>query len=647
MMKIFSRRSILPILALAFVTVFQAQASWTEHNAKGRTSAPAQTTAESTEMFLGHCDVTGQIYESDGISLSYDSRVGAGIVIPKEMLASYEGAMITAMYVGWDDPNTTNTYECFVRENNFNAEDYTSGKGTVWFGWNRIELNPVPVRDVDRLCVGFYANIKKDVCSIPWLYPTNKPNSAYLYDGTNDNNGNELWYDMHRMEGFKCLAIMLVISDPDGRFNNLVQVTKFRGNTIVWRDTELWADMGVANIGSNAVTSITVNTAINGDEMGNVVYLENKIDNSMGTTLQVPIYCLGSGVHEVKIVEVNEQPLANPIVVEHEMIGVPQELEGSYKLKPLVEMFVSEESDRSATDFNKYFLPGFRPFADQLNLVFQHVDDKYMWGDNEGLEAMLTLCDNDSSVVYLPSFTVNRSFYTEYLADLPNSPFHYGTPFPEVAESLWRPLLAQPTFASVNVDARFINDNKNIEIEVSGNIAEGVMPTGEDLNLTVYVMEKNVVSQDQKLFNESDKSFYYGEYTHPNIVRDILTPYWGESLGKGEGDYSVSFTADVYGDYKLDNLFIVAFLNRSGDNEALHQQVINSTNFNVPAPESVNAISNDDDAVVYVANGVVYINGCDDVEVYTIAGARVANNNLTSGVYIARVGDVVAKVSVR
>jgi hypothetical protein len=126
----------------------------------------------------------------------------------------------------------------------------------------------------------------------------------------------------------------------------MIEVTKFRSNTIVWRDTELMADVSIKNIGSNAVSSITVNTAINGDEMGNVVLLENEIGNSLGSTLQVPIYCLGSGVHDVLITAVNENPLDEPIVIKHARIGVPHELEGEYNSLPLIEMFVSEESDR-------------------------------------------------------------------------------------------------------------------------------------------------------------------------------------------------------------------------------------------------------------------------------------------------------------
>lgn len=648
MKKNFTQRMMLSMLTLVFAMSVHAQETWNVHQDVQRNAAPAQVTEETSDMFLGHCDVTAQIYESDGLSLSYDSRIGAGIVLPREVVEKYQGGVITAMYVGWDDPASYAKYSCFVRENEFSAEDYTSGEGNVVFGWNKIKLNPVPINDVERLCVGFYTNLKKGVCSIPYVYPNNVPNSIFLYDGVStDANGNEKWEDMHMYPGMKSLAIMLVVSDPDGRFHDMVEVLSFRGNPITWRDTELMSHITIKNVGSNNVSSITVNTSFNGDTLGNLVPLNEPIGNFLTNRLEVPIYSLGSGYHDISVVEVNGTPLKEPITIQHEMITIPQELEGVYTSLPIIEMFVSEESDHSVSDYRKIFLPGFERFAEQYNLVMHHVDDKYMWGDNDALVQMLQLADNDSSKIFIPALTVNRSDHLEYLAHLPNCPFHYGTPFPEVVDPMWKAIAEKPTFASVNIDARFTEDKQKITIDVLGDIAENVLPNDEKLNMTVYVMEKNVVSQDQKMFNETNKTFYYGEYVHPIIVRDILTPYWGEPLQNQSGEYKMSFTADVYPEYNLDNLYVVAFLNRAEENGVMRHQIINSNLANIGTSQAVNTIANDNEAVVAVTDGVIYINGSADVEVYSIAGAQVANNQLVSGVYIARMGDIVAKVSVR
>ena len=79
----------------------------------------------------------------------------------------------------------------------------------------------------------------------------------------------------------------------------------------------------------------------------------------------------------------------------------------------------------------------------------------------------------------------------------------------------------------------------------------------------------------------------------------------------------------------------------------MRQQVINSDQSTIAYPESVNSIANDANATVVTTDGVIYINNSADVEVYNLAGVQVANENLAKGVYIARQGVVIAKVSVR
>ena len=104
MKKKITSKMILSVALMLLGIASNAQSTWNSQTEQGRAAAPAQTTEESAEMLIGHCDVTSQIYDSDGLSLDHDSRIGAGIVIPKEMIEKYQGGIITAMYVGWDDP---------------------------------------------------------------------------------------------------------------------------------------------------------------------------------------------------------------------------------------------------------------------------------------------------------------------------------------------------------------------------------------------------------------------------------------------------------------------------------------------------------------------------------------------------------------
>lgn len=649
MKKIFTRSLVLTVLSLAMCFTMHAQNSWNLHEGSSeRSAAPAQTTAGGSEIILGHCSVYDQIWPYDGISLSYDARVGVGIKLPPEMIEMYEGCIITAMYVGWDVETEGAHYDCFVRQGSFNGEDLTTGSGSVVFGWNRIELNSVPLSAAQDLCVGFYTDLKKNVCSIPNIYPGNTPNSIFLFSGEADNNGNELWYDMHRVEGMAKMPIMLVLMDRNGKYANMVDITSFRANTVVWRDDQHTAQITLKNLGSNEVSKFTVTSSFDGMEMEDVVLLEEPILNADEIRVNIPIYCLGTGLHNFVVTEVNDVATTYRDTVSFEMIGVPYDLEGAYTKLPLMEYFVSEESYMVPRYLDEMFWPGFEAYKEKYNLVFHHIDDKYMWGENDALLQMLSLADNDSSKIYVPGFTVDRSDHMEYLAALYGTPFHNGTPYPERVSTMWEGLTDDPTFASVNVNAAYDEESGKVKITISGDVAEGVMPEGEPLYLTVYLMEKDVVSMDQKFWDDNDKTDHSGEYVHTNIVRDILTPYWGEELAQTGGEYSMTFEADTYSDYNLSNLYVTAFLNRGEDMPHMSRQIINSAIGSINGLEAVGSITTDKNVTMVVLDGAVYVNGStENVEVFNLAGAQVANNSLADGVYLVRCNDVVGKVLVR
>ncbi len=654
MKKSYTKMMLTMTLALIMGLTAQAQSSWELHSnsQKSRSEKPVQT-SETAEVIISHCTAYDQIWPYDGISLSYDARVGVGVAFPREMFEQYIGGVITAMYVGWDDEASTAEYECFVRTGTFNSENYTSGEATVKFGWNRVELTPIPIPDVDRLCVGFYTNVKKNICSIPKISPSGVPNSIFLFSGETDSEGNELWYDMHRVQDMGKMPIMLVISDFNGRFVDLVKIDDFRANTIVWREDVHNAKFVVRNIGSNSIQSLKLSSMINGDVMGDedLVTLEEPILPFDVAHVTLPIYCLATGVHEIAITEVNgNKPKPQNIdTVRFEMIGVPWDIEGKYIHKPLLEYFCSEESYMYPKYWTDLFWPGFRAYEKDYTIVLPHVDDKYMTGDNDALVQLLTMVDNDSSKVGLPSMTINRQDNIEYLVNDPGTVFHLGTPFPEAIGTMYSDIADKPTFASVNIASQFTDDLSTVNIEVSGTVEEGVMPDGEPLFLTVYLMEKNVSSYDQLFWDDKEGVDREPiEFIHHNIIRDILSDFWGNQLEQTGGDYNQSFTVELDPEWNKSNLYIVAFLNRSVENPALSRNVVNSAEGVIGWPNSIYGVEQEQKSVITTLDGIVFINGdAQGVEVYNMAGTRLQNGNLADGIYLVKKDGVVAKVFVK
>lgn len=661
MKKSYTKMMMVLTLSLIAGLTVQAQDQWSVHSPsqKNRTEKPAQTT-EASEIIIGHCNIYDQIWPYDGISLSYDARVGIGAALTRDMYEKYIGnGIITAMYVGWDDEASTAEYECFVRDGSFNGENLATGSGTVKMGWNRIELTPVPVQDIDRLCVGFYTDVKKDVCSIPKLSPSGVPNSIFLFSGETNAEGKELWYDMHLVEGMAKMPIMLVISDPRGKLVDLVSVSDFRTNTIVWREDVHNAQMTVKNVGSNNINNLKISSIFNDDVMGNddLVELDEPLEPNDYRVLELPIYCLGTGVHKFAMTEVNGNKPISADTIEFELIGVPWDIEGKYKHRPLLEFFCSEENYMYPTYWDEMFYPGFRNFESNYTLVMPHVDDKYMTGDNDAIVQMLTMVDNDSMRVLLPSFTINRQDNLEYMVADKGTIFFLGIPlhYPddvekqEVVNTMYRDIMFKPTFASVDIASNFTDDLSSVNIDVTGAVEEGVLPVGESLYLTVYLMERNVVSYDQLFWGDKEGQVNEPrEYVHRNIIRDVLTDMWGDELAQTGGDYSQSFTVELDPDWNKSNLYIAAFLSRSVENPVLSRNVINSAEGVIGWPNAIYGVEKDQEPTVTSHDGMVYIDGeSRGVEVYNLAGTRLENSNLADGVYLVKKDNVVAKVLVR
>ena len=108
-------------------------------------------------------------------------------------------------------------------------------------------------------------------------------------------------------------------------------------------------------------------------------------------------------------------------------------------------------------------------------------------------------------------------------------------------------------------------------------MAEGVLPDGEQLSLTVYLMENEVESYDQRFWDDKEASESTNRYVHYNVIRENLTPMWGKPIGMVAGNYSMTFKTDVYSDYNPEKLSVIAFLNRGEQNGNLERQIINST----------------------------------------------------------------------
>ena len=596
-------------------------------------TASLQSVAQSTsgKVYVGYAKYDDQIWEYDGLSLQFNAKVGCAIRLTKDMLAPYVGGTIIGMRVGWDTSTQTGTYEGFVRTD-FNSENLATGRATVKYsysdtypGWNNMTLTSYEItEDVDQLIVGFTTNLKKDVCAIPTLYPHDTPNSCFLWvEGDNDEAGNPRWVDM-KDRGI--LPILLVIKDSKGTFNYVPVINLLTDNGIQQTETTDDVLMRIKNMGSQKINNIEV-TSRQGDQTWSKTITASIATGATSKVFLAPIYCFHTGDVELSITKVNNKELANPITHTLNIIGVPEDVASQYTRRPLVEYYESENSYRSARYFDEYVKDPVTRKANSITFVCQHLDDQFMTGDDDATTLALSLCSGDSSQVSIPAMTVDRAMATDnilfQMVTTPNPMFDVLTQSSD-AQAVFNAAARRPTFVSLNVAGVLAADKETLNVAVNGDVAPGIMSEGENLRLTVYLMERNVESDSQLFWNEDEKEEYQGVYTHTNVIREILTAPEGDPITAG-GSIQAAYQTELYPEYNAENLYLVAFVHRDGKLGGKRMHVFNSAEGNIEEATGIKSIDNGQ----LTTNNAVY-----DLSGREILNCKSLNCKLPKGIYI-------------
>ena len=588
-------------------------------------SGSLQSVAQNTsgKVYLGYAKYDDQIWEYDGLSLQFDSKVGCAIRLTKDMLVPYVGGTITGMRVGWDTSTQTGTYEGFVRED-FNSENLTTGKTTVKYsygdsnpGWNDMTLKSYEIpEDVDQLIVGFTTNLKKNVCAIPTLYPHNTPNSCFLWvEGDNDEDGNPRWVDMNDRG---ILPILLVIKDSKGAFNYVPVINLLTDNGIQRTDEAGDVIMRIKNMGSQKISNIEV-TSRQGEQTWSKSITCNVAVGQTSKVFLAPLYCFHSGDVELSITKVNNKELANPETRILNIIGVPGDVASQYTRRPLVEYYESENNYRSARYFDEYVQTPVSRMGDAVTFVCQHLDDQFMTGEDDATTLAVQLCSGDSSKVSIPAMSVDRAMATEnisYQMNTSQTPMFDVLINPNDAQSVFLAAADRPTFVSLTVEGLLATDKEALMVGVGGDVAPGIMPEGEKLRLTVYLMERDVESDSQLFWNEDEKAEYAGVFTHPNVIREIMTPVEGIAIEAG-GTIEETVETTLDPTWNLENLYLVALVHRDGKLGGKRMHVFNTA-----------------EGAITEATGIVSPLGeTEEGAIYDLSGRKV-NGQLPKGVYI-------------
>lgn len=620
----------------------------------GSISAEAQN-----QMFVGHANPAEVVYpytgfsnnSSEGGTLCFAVRLGA------DKFSNFEGAQLTGIRIGWGSGAEYKTpdMEVFVRES-LNGENIVTGTSQVAFGWNDIMFDtPYTIEAGKDLYLG--GNVAWDPGS--WLatgvYGYNLPEGTQFMGNVDDrgSDGNVNWMDV--TDNGMVLLLLGIVNAEGEEFTDKATLVRFRSNEIQSLTSPGDAWLVIKNEGLNEINSVELSASLDDKTWSHTLEFNKAISGGVQNEVTGGIQALGSGVHKIWISKVNDEAIEKPTKLDFNLIGVPDDVAAKYVRRPLVERWSSESEYRTPSYTDDIFLPGVMPVRDKISLLSHHFSDQYMIYhefdkdvDNEDIKYLVDFAGGDKSRVSTPSFSVDRSFIPRNpIARSGDVSVAYNFVYPEHISDLYKTAIETPTFASVDAKAT-VSDGK-CEIEISGNIEPGIMPDNEPLYLTVCVLEDNVESTSQEFPDDPELiDRYHGVFTHHDLIRLKLTDMYGEKIDVS-GSYTKKYSCELEPEWNVDNMRVLAFLNRSGEKHN-HMQVINSVEYAL-GDVGVEGIVVPGEVRIAVSGRDILVSGDCKAQIYTLDGIQVAGTGLCPGIYLVKVnvseGSFVRKVVVK
>ena len=610
---------------------------------------------EAATTEFGYCK-DNVIWKYEGITLDHDANIGVAIRIPHESLYYYKGGRVVGFTFGAADGCKDHEINAFLRKGSPTSENVTSTTESVSFdevngsqgrltsvlfdkGWDIPE-------DLDEdMYLGLFTfqPANKHIIGLS-AQSQNAPDNAVFLADTSDLSVKEPdnWSDINNL-GVTNVVLRAIIELPADNYTGVLQVVNAYMPNIcqVGKPTNVY--LYLKNDGTTEISSFTVNFACGEQSQTIPVTIEGgamPIGYESGTreALAIPVEVYGTGKHVLSITQVNGEDngaLEKDRTAEFDLIGVPEEEANKHTRRPLYEYYCSENDHKAGVYEKDLVAPVIAAFEGRCVYLPQHADDKFAQNPVEtpaiidGKQTTIELSDadrwairlfgDDINLVTIPAACIDRTLKMGIVREAGKSfmdnVFASGVPYPQFAEIFVNEALNTPTFASVEVDNAFDAENRVATIKVSGTIAD-LLPEGEQATLSVYIVEESVWSDSQEFPDDESMAerFPDGMFDHMRVVRETVTPFWGEELKPGE-DFVKTYVKELDNPtWNADHMKVVAVIQRPQTNHYLKLDVLNSTE------EPLTDTYNTDSSISSVESSV----NAGDV-IYDLQGRRLSN----------------------
>ncbi|MDE7080664.1 MAG: Omp28-related outer membrane protein [Muribaculaceae bacterium] len=620
-------------------------------------AAMAGSVAYADTMYVSYGVKTDDpVYRATGFATNEDvAGMNVAVCLTKDMLAPYEGASVVAVHIGWSGAyeGYKPEAEVFLRHS-LDGEDLTTTKVELSnnvSGWNVARFDTPYVIGADEdLVMGYTVDMAKGKygpCTLVW---GSFPEGTHFVSrpDPDDPSAPLEWIDLITpgVMDMACPLMMVAEIEVSGEgFTNLVGLNKAAVPSMLAAGEPTGAFVSLSNNGSNAVQSITVTCSQDGAEPWSMnVALTNPISSMGSGVVSIPVYAASTGEVQLSISGVNGEPnnedpektawTFRPIVV-------PADVAAQYTRRPLMEYVASESEYRAAAYYDDIVDPALKDYDGRITRVIWHINDQFQLGladdRDEAWDFISEIGNIGNGPLSMPNIMVDRDMNLvegNYALSTLVSPL-IGVLYSPYAEYSYEYALAQPTFAALNVESAC--EDKKVKVNVSGQADLSVLPEGEQLMLTVLLLEDGVESDSQEFPGGTGEGSNAGHYVHNRMVRHLLTSIWGDPVNFTDGKFDASFETELDYDNVPENMVAVAFLNRAKDNGIWEHNVINSAEASMQV-SGVGQVAADADALrpVLEGNSLRCPQGCT-MSVCSTDGIPADPSALRAGLYIVSV----------
>lgn len=571
---------------------------------------------------------------------TYAHQVHVAAYFPKEVLKKYVGDQIK--YVDFAvEPKRGYRVMVFVADDIKNESFLATGFTSEWdTDWNRCALDePLTITGDKGLYIGYEVYIGENESMNTITYD----NTLIGVKGRNFYGADGQWFELpvNQVPGnFRVRGIISGDNQPDcdAAVEQLISADDYiEQNKGLWKPT-----LRVRNYGTSSITSLHVQATVNGKVVSEADS-EDDFEVEPGEVGDVELKGFtfpeqGTSNVTVTITKVNgkDDPNMDDNSISHTVFCYADGAE-SYKHNVLVEQFTAEYYKESAM-VDPIYKEALDDRSDVVwvkhHMAWLGVPDVYT---AEGEDTYLSLFG--ASDQFLPAVCADRRIFVGQ--DEPGPAYFIA--YAEDLTGMVNGAKSVPTFAKLDIDVNKAADGKSLNVTVDGKSSTAQLQEQTDLRLTVWLVEDGIVSTTQ---NGQDA------YVQDGVLRKIVSEPWGDKVDLSTLAFSRSYNIALDDKWNIDNTRVVAFLSNY-NTDVKKCGVYNSAQANVGNGTAISTPSTEKAPVVDYSDGKVVVAGAGYTVagVYDMAGRRVANNNLTPGLYVVKVagtyGESTQKLYVR